>query len=76
MAVPVDTTTSFERDAPRLLFSRPYYLGLGRTWDISADGERFLMVKSAAATEEATANGQIVIVENWHQELLERVPIP
>ena len=40
------------------------------------DGERFLMVKSAAATEEATANGQIVIVENWHQELLERVPIP
>ena len=76
MGVRVNAAATFERDAPRLLFSRPYYLGLGRTWDISQDGERFLMVKSAAATEEATANGQIVIVQNWVEELKARVPSP
>lgn len=74
MGVRVDAAETFERDAPRTLFSRPYYLGLGRTWDISQDGERFLMVKSAAATLEATANGQIVIVQHWFEELKARVP--
>ena len=56
------------------LFSRPYYLGLGRTWDISSDGERFLMVKSTAATDEATAGGQIAVVQHWFDELQRLVP--
>ena len=74
MAVSVNTGAIFERDTPRPLFSRPYYLGLGRTWDISPDGQQFLMVKSVAATDDTTASGQITVVLNWFEELKARVP--
>ena len=40
MAVPVDTTTS-SNEMPRDSCSHPYYLGLGRTWDISATASGF-----------------------------------
>ena len=38
---------------------------------VSPDGERFLMVRKAPGERR-----QINVVLNWHQELLERVPIP
>ena len=42
-----------------------------RTYDIAPDGTRFLMVKAA---EGATV--EFHLVQNWHEELLERVPVP
>ena len=45
-------------------------------YDVSPDGERFLMFQRTGGNgEEAQAN-QIHVVQNWHQELLERVPVP
>jgi serine/threonine-protein kinase len=46
----------------------------GRTYDVSADGQRFLMIKEAASTNEAAAPPQIVVVQNWHEELKRLVP--
>ena len=45
-----------------------------RSYDLSPDGERFLMIKRASS-EGPGATSQINIVLNWSQELLERVPI-
>jgi hypothetical protein len=40
---------------------------------VSADGQRFLVVKQAPATQAATP--QIIVVENWFEELKARVPL-
>ena len=40
-------------------------------YDVTADGQRFVVLSA-----EAPPPPQINIVLNWHQELLERVPIP
>ena len=46
LAVPVQTAGRFARDEPRRLFSaRVYYFTQVRNYDISRDGQRFLMLK-------------------------------
>ena len=51
----------------------PFY----RDYDMTPDGERFVMVFSADQTEGGEPlQTQINVVLNWDQELLERVPIP
>ena len=51
----------------------PFY----RDYDLTPDGERFVMVFSADQTEGGESlPPQINVVLNWDQELLERVPIP
>ncbi len=46
MVVPVETGDTFQRGSPQRLFSMdPYNDGLSRSWDISPDGQRFLMIK-------------------------------
>jgi Tol biopolymer transport system component/tRNA A-37 threonylcarbamoyl transferase component Bud32 len=74
MAVDAATQTSFSVGSPRMLFegaylttqfTLPYY-------DVSSDGQRFLMVKP---TEQALAGPtQINVVLNWFEELKQRVP--
>ena len=39
-----------------------------RNYDVAPNGERFLMLKAERDAED------LVVVINWHQELLERVP--
>ena len=57
------------------LFEGPYHTGRsGRFYDVSADGTRFLLFKEAAATEEATRPPEIVVVQNWFEELKRLVP--
>ncbi len=41
---------------------------------MSLDGQRFLMIKNAAA-EGGEASPQIIIVQNWHEELKRLVPV-
>ncbi len=83
-AVPIDTEPTFRAGNPEPLFQGTYQVGdlLGdlRFWpfDIAPDGERFLMRKpgGTTSTDDAAAPPELVVVFNWHQELLERVPIP
>ena len=48
--------------------------GGGRSYDVSPVDGRFLMRK--AVTDNSLVGDSIAVVLNWHQELLERVPIP
>ena len=61
-----------------LLFKGGYYIaGLGRTYDIAPDGQRFLMLKPGTpgdADEPFGGLTQIHIVLNWLEELRARVP--
>ena len=51
MAVPVETGDTFKRGTPRLLFSlEPYLQAANINWDVSLDGQRFLMVKRVRPT--------------------------
>jgi serine/threonine-protein kinase len=74
MAVPVDASgPSWRSGNPMRIIDRGY-LSLGggvRNFDISRDGQRFLTVKSSAAFPP-----QIVVVQNWLEELKRLVPAP
>ena len=44
----------------------------GRTYDISPDGERFLMIKESGSDE--TSSTEFILVQNWFEELKRLVP--
>ena len=61
---------------PERLFGYRYVNGsvsTRRTYDLSLDGERLLTITSDPESNVAT--DQVIFVQDWHQELLERVPI-
>ena len=63
--------------SPVQVFKGPYETGSpasGRNYDVAADGKRFLMVKEASAVTQATPP-QVVVVQNWGEELKRLVPI-
>ena len=74
MTVPVQTEPSFTPGTPEVLFEGDYVLEVGgRTYDVSPDGERFLMVKEVEAEETSTAP-HFILVQNWFEELRRLVP--
>jgi serine/threonine protein kinase len=82
MAVAVDTEPTFKLGKPKVLFPDTY-ISLagggyeGHPWDIHPDGDRFLMMKQAGAPPlvEAAPRQKIIIVQNWFEELKQRVPV-
>ena len=74
MAVAVETGTEFSFAAPKQLFSGPYkqrqYL-TGRMYDVARDG-RFLMILPGDE-KRAVPPGTIVVVQNFSEELKQRV---
>ena len=78
MAVQIDSEPTLRAGNPTPLFTGPYRsaeLGLGRppTYDVSADGQRLLMISErTTGSEEA----DIVLVQNWFEELKRLVPVP
>jgi len=74
MAVDITTQPAFAAGKPHMLFEGPY-LPTPLTfpnYDVSLDGQRFLMLKP---TEQAGAAAtQIVVVQNWFEELKQKVP--
>ena len=56
-------------------FSRAmHHVEARRTFDISPDGRRFLMIKNTASGDSARPENQIVMIQNWHEELKRLVP--
>jgi hypothetical protein len=47
---------------------------IGRTYDISSDGQRFLMIKEDGGSEQTAAPPQIIVVQHWTSELQRLVP--
>ena len=77
MAVPVEPSdgSSFVTGPAKALFRGQYYtLQAGRSYDVSADGKRFLLIKDAAPR--AAAALQLVVVLHWSEELRRLVPNP
>jgi Tol biopolymer transport system component len=74
MAARIDARGSvWNASTPSKIVEGPYQTGgsvSGRTYDVSRDGRRFLMVKRPANR----ASPQIVIVQNWFEELRRLVP--
>jgi hypothetical protein len=74
MAVPVTTTPAFSAGTPRMLFEGPFRMDGGsfRNYDVTPDGQRFVMVREV---EQPPARvSQVVLVQNWIEELKARVP--
>ena len=61
----------------RLLGWRHYLPGVGiRHYDVSPEGQRFLMITTGGSADAGAGRAEINVVLNWTQELLERVPVP
>jgi Tol biopolymer transport system component len=75
MAVEIATKPSFSAGTPKVLFEGTYQsLPTISTpnYDVSPDGQRFLMLKPTEQTQAAPT--QITVVLNWFEELKRRVP--
>jgi Tol biopolymer transport system component len=80
MGIDITTDAAFAFGNEQALGIRGF-IGQGlltRSYDITPDGQRFLMVFPAAQADSVTATSdeQINIVLNWFEELKERVPVP
>ena len=76
MAVQVESGTVWRTSRPSQALPARYYDGTGltgRTFDISPDGQRFLMM-TERGRDRAGTSPQIVVVQNWTEELKRLVP--
>jgi Tol biopolymer transport system component len=75
MVVSIQTESTFNAGKPTLLFEESYLSSEFdpefQYYDISPDGQRFLMIK-----EDQQEAGQINVVLNWFEELKRLVPTP
>jgi hypothetical protein len=77
MAVAVSTTPTFTAGHPRMLWEGRYSHGMSTScgppgatssnYDVTADGQRFLMIKDEAP--DTAVSKQIVVVLNWADEV-------
>ena len=75
MAVEIATKPGFSAGTPKMLFEGAYQsLPTISTpnYDVSPDGQRFLMLKPVESAQEAPT--QINVVLNWFEELKQKVP--
>ncbi len=74
MSVEYEAQPTFSPGKPKELFEGPY-VPTPRSfpdYDVSPNGQRFLMLKPA---EEQQATSQIIVVQNWVEELKQKVPL-
>jgi serine/threonine-protein kinase len=71
MMVGITTEPTFTAGSPVVLFTGRYTRGVIVNYDISPDGQRFLMIKAVGGS-----TGQINVVQNWFEELKRLVPTP
>ncbi len=75
MVVDVTTGETFEpRGSPRVLFPDQYVLG-STNWDISSDGQQFLMMRPSLPVDGSPAWQDLTVVLNWFEELKRLVPV-
>jgi Tol biopolymer transport system component len=74
MVVPITLGTTFSVGAPRMLFEGRYGATCCmRPYDVTADGRRFLMLQQKERPPVSVSN--MVLVQNWVEELKARVPV-
>ena len=79
MSVAVPLGSSWGQTTPKLLVKEGYYtnpLDPIRTYDISEDGQRFLLIKPDTSSQrDAAASGGLVVVLNWVEDLKRLAPL-
>src|SRR5262249_30674906 len=79
MRVAVTDALEWTAGVPTKLIEGRYSLSLpginGRLYDVSRDGQQFLVLKPVSAPQDLSAPDRIVIVQNWFEELKQRVPV-
>jgi Tol biopolymer transport system component len=77
-AVSVTTKPALKVERPVELFQGPYYISSGGSprpqYDVTPDGQRFLLLASAPGTNGSVARPRMVVVQNWFDELKRLVP--
>jgi serine/threonine-protein kinase len=78
LRVPVEASgATWNAGTPMKLLERRYYTGDGatgaRAYDVSPDGQRFLMIK-APGTDAGAAPPALIVVQHWDEELKRLVP--
>ena len=86
MGVQVETGSVWRASTPAIVLNGQYYRAPGRTYDVSVDGKRFLMIKpdpsdvitALTGAREGDLGRQaeegLIVVQNWHEELKRVVP--
>ena len=70
-SVPVETDTGFSVGRDEVLFAGEY----GANWDVSPDGQTFLMLKHATTGNRPGAGTtSLVLIDNWFEELNRLAP--
>ena len=73
MVVPVTSDPTFQHGNPEVVFEGRYdFGGFGRVFDLLPEGTRFLVKKPADAQTDAPLD--LVLVQNWFEELTRLVP--
>ena len=74
--VPVRTSgPTFSAGSPAVIFDTKYVeSNPSRHYDVSADGQRFLMIKDTATGDPNATPASMVVVLNWFEELKAKVP--
>jgi hypothetical protein len=77
MRVGVERGLPWAATTPTLLVKEGYYSPggrPGRTYDISPDGQRFLLIKERGGADQTAAPPQIIVVQHWVEDLRRLVP--
>jgi hypothetical protein len=71
MAVPLEIASAFQPGRPKVLFEERYETFAGaRNYDVSPDGQRFVMIRGEDAGEPAAFH----MVLDWFEDVKARVP--
>lgn len=81
MSAPIERAAIFAAGAPAKVLEGPYLYGTGavgdaafRTYDVSPDGQRFLMIKLPEGSDQA-ASANLIVVQHFDEELRRLVPV-
>ena len=74
MAVSVSTEPTFTLGQPHQLFESADLITIdgAATYDVAADGERFVTVSPVSDADEEAAPPKVRIVQNWYEEFRDR----
>jgi len=75
LRVAVTEEPTFVAGEPEVLFTASsVWEGGSPRWDISSDGQRFLMIKNTDEADPAFAQASIAVVDNWFEDLRRLTP--
>ena len=79
MSLGVQRASTWTATTPTEIVKASYFTTsgayLGRTYDVSPDGRRFLMIKNGGSDQAGASSASLIVVQNWGEELKRLVPI-